>query len=476
MGAPDHDADPSVSIHAGGSGHAKMPILGQGTQRNYFGGVDNRDIRVVIVHERDVIDLDGGSPRRVSVEIANHGLQARRLSLRAHGLPLATVEPEIVSVRPGEEARAWLVLSSTPTKPEAGRRPVQVVATDADGSYNFWESNEKTVDVPARPKVTVSEVPHSGRTSGVGPHRLAATVRNAGNTQLRVSLRYPGHTWIAGNMFMGRGGRLVTLDQLRFGADADLEPGEEGTLPFELWLPARGLRDRRWVVPLMVQASRAEAEPGFDQATVHQNGVLSDLGLERAGRDAPIGHPRPAAQVSLPRWAVIAVCLAVLAAGSVLAVNLWPVPGAEGGSTSARQPAPPPSGSPTQTPRDPFDDYVPLSCDKGNVVFFATVGWPDVDHRIIARYAEDIAFYERERIKIINELGDSELRADLVRISKLSPGCPTFDGFFLKDGPTRANQLTIWYGPVSDDDKATICATLRHTLPAEKRCAVRTEK
>lgn len=364
----------SVSIQATGSDHSRLSVVGEGAltsienQTNIYGEQQDPDIHVDLVDELELIDVVIGRPRYVRVEITNLGSTSRELSLRVIGVTASVgrVEPALVQVTPGGHAAAKVVLLCTSAEPLAGKRRLQVRATDNKAGV-FKHSNEKTIDVPANAKLVTHSIgqPESMADS----QQMIIGVHNLGNTDLHASLKYPDDEWI------DRGSSseyVVRRHELSCGTGVDLVPGQEGHITVELHFSHRPLRDRNCLVPLLVKADRNDASYP-NTFTYVQPGLLSELApmmtaaqtwlRRRMGRLYEWGGD----PVTAKRGLLLVMLVPVLALGLLIGYIVSPAPDAEAGSiapvttSSSRDPLAPPEFQPV---------YKNLPCSPGTAVVF----------------------------------------------------------------------------------------------------------
>jgi hypothetical protein len=442
-----------MSVNAEGTGNAQMGVLGQGQQWNVFGGADNHDVTVVIAHEHNEIAVRIGTDKRLSVEIINHGLRPRRLSLRVDGFPreVAIIHTTTAALAPGEATRTTVTLRCDSMTPEAGERPLRVVATDLDSDGLSWRSDAKRILIPPRPDV---------RLALVGPENVVA----AGRYHAQVDLRNLGNTRVAGSVrFFDQTDKNIRSPEMSFPGGHhnghvtrfETAPGESAPLSLELMFPTQGWRRRRWEMSFQLSVERDDTSDTDHRFWVEQQGRLADLAnaVTNTFDAARGGDPR---SVTLRRGALLsglAVAFVVAAVFGLVAI-LSPRPqvgtGQPAGSTAVEIPleeAPPASAAPP-------DIYSAMPCVQGGwVIFLGAIAGEDSD--------TDAQFvFEHETARLGSIAPDSPYT---VHASTMDGVCAKALDYVGTDSPDRR---FIWLAPLvsSKAEAKQVCVDLGKPL------------
>ena len=136
--------------------------------------------------ENDLIEVAAGGAKSTAFMIKNFGTKVEEFRLSAAGPEWMIVEPAIVSVYPGQEAKGT-VQAAPPRAPSsaAGVVPFRLTVTSALHSHVSGSAAGR-VDIAPYHEFAAELVPTTSRGRGWTRHHISLT--NRGNTPLRVLL------------------------------------------------------------------------------------------------------------------------------------------------------------------------------------------------------------------------------------------------------------------------------------------------
>jgi hypothetical protein len=457
----DHPASPPV--HADGSGHAQMPVLGAGVQHNTFAGSQaNADIVLVITHLQRCVEAVPGRATVFSLEITNRGDRARRLTLRPVGVPgsVCAITPGMVVVRPNESVSAKVSLQARAAVPEAGERELAVEAVDADtGAQNGtrWQSNRKRLRILARPDLTLNVAKPPTRDGTSTTYRTSVTVANTGNTRLAGTVQAPSALWIMTNTRVDPGRRFVDASLVRLPGEFELGPGTSAEIPLSVVFPDQPVTEQRWDLLLRVKADRSGIEDRMCSVPVLQLGQSDapETATPPTAGPPPVEESWMSGRVAVPRVFLVLGFVAIVAAalaGSLVGERLHatpavasttPSPSSEVRIVATTPPAALDASSATA--------YTVMPCALGTwVVFLSSSGGSNADAE-----ASTSMRYEAKRARYVDTKHTYQINA-----SRWDDACPKAREYVGKKGGPAWRM--VWIGPVQSEQSAKeVCALLQ---------------
>lgn len=249
--------------------------------------------------------IEAGTTYQFSVEIIGHTGEPATAVLEVRGIApdLCTFEPPTVELGKGASAHSLLEIRCQTTKPEHGRRPLQVAAYFADRPDQVaGRSHVREIVVAAAARVE--------QTAGItvtkqdqGVHHLAVPLRNAGNVRQTICVDAAVHE-----------DDDPEAVQVVPGPSIVLQPGEQKKLTFAISLAHRRWIPRLWNLRLIASGSQ---DPASTDSTTIRTRVWLAVEIWDPGRLPDLAGKSGrwlSRSQRVPRLGLIAMVLVTVAA------------------------------------------------------------------------------------------------------------------------------------------------------------------
>ncbi|MET9225836.1 hypothetical protein [Lentzea sp. NPDC003310] len=421
---------------------------------HFRGSKSSEDIALMLICDAE-LELNPGDQVSLTLEVSNLKDQPHDVVLHLNGMPGTSSEvvPDKVTIAPRRTEKVKLVLRTSPTSPEAGRRRVSVHAEDPSGR-RLAETSE-TVTIVSRPNLTAS-LALPGDLSEPGTYEGVVELTNTGNKPLQGTIQAPGEFGEA---------PAHHLDLVGSGS-FDLAPGDSALLDLELRLSTQAPLTTSWSPQFEISVARGGLDSFTQEVTVTQIGWLAQMpaflaaafaaARVRLGEFVSWCGEKPATRRGvLLTVAGVAVVLTSVVTAGLSGEPTTPAGSAAGTTTSSTGPPA------TSVPAPP---YSVMPCAPGT----SAINLWGMTEAEAGAHAAWLIEYESRRLqrlpgedaRFVGQLLD--LHHPRVQVSRWDDACSPFRGSKRPEA-----EVFVWFGPLPSDQVESVCAMLHKHEPLD---------